>query len=146
MSQNISDSKLDTYVSKIKTGTNSNNKVINYKRAITRLAELKTEYNNLCRVLKQKSNSDSDDGDKKNKNVPNDKINIDNIVVELNSINNDLDKGSDNIKELIDKYIQYKLLLSELDIGTEQIKNEIIKVEENKNKITIHKLSLEDLV
>ena len=162
MNPNISDSKLELYISKIKTGTNSNNKVLNYKRATARLTELKSEYNKLCSVLKNKETNKTDTNDddlspeikstkkkvikkaKPDEDKP--KINIDNVISELNRINTELDNGSTNMQELIDKYVQYKLLLSDLDLESEQIKNEILKVEGNKNKITVHKLDLTDLL
>ena len=148
MTSNIADDKLDAYISKIKTTSNSANRVLNYKKAVGRLSELKTEYNNLCAVLKNKAESESDDSDdkkKKSKKRDDDKINIDSIMVELNHINTEIDKGTEDVKDLISKYIQYKSLLAEMDIASEKIKNEIYKVDESKNKITIHKLSLEDL-
>lgn len=165
MNSNISDNKLELYISKIKTGTNSNNKVLNYKRATERLKELKTEYNKLCNVLKNKDtdeldsddiNSDdinSDDKHNKKKSIKksslndddNPKINIAKIISELNKINTELDNGSNNMQELVDKYVQYKLLLNDLELESETIKNQIHKVEENKNKIIIHKLDLTQL-
>ena len=148
MTTNIADDKLDAYISKIKTGTNSANKVLNYKKAVGRLTELKTEYNNLCNVLKNKDSSESSDSDdkKKKSKKSDDKINIDNVMAELNQINTELDKGAADVKDLISKYIQYKSLLAELDIASEKVKNEIYKVDESKGKITIHKISLEDLI
>lgn len=145
---NISDEKLDTYIAKIKTGSSSS-KVSNYKKAIARLSELKTEYNNLTNALKNKS-TDSDDSETEKKKIkkkePDEKINIDNILTELHAINTELDKGSNDIKDLVCRYLQYKALLAEMDVAAEKIKNEIYKVDENKNKIVIQKIELEDLI
>ena len=148
MNQIITDNKLELYISKIKTGTNSNNKVLNYKRATERLRELKLEYNKLCDVLKEGTDDDATKKKSSKKNTTDDdksKISIEKIITELNQLNNELDNGSNNMQELVDKYVQYKLLLSDLDLESEQIKNQIMKVEENKNKITIHKLELTEL-
>lgn len=145
---NISDEKLDTYIAKIKTGSSSS-KVSNYKKAIARLTELKTEYNNLTNALKNKS-TDSDDSETEKKKIKkkesDEKINIDNILTELHAINTELDKGSNDIKDLVCRYLQYKALLAEMDVASEKIKNEIYKVDENKNKIVIQKIELEDLI
>lgn len=145
MNQNLFDEKLELYISKIKTSNNTHNKVLNYKRATTRLAELKTEYQKLCGILKEKDHhSENSDRDSKKNH---EKVDLDKIMVELNDINAELTKGGHNMQELVDHYIQYKLLLNELDIEAEEIKNEIFKVEKNKkNKITIHKLELDDII
>ena len=126
MNHDTKDDKLETFISKIKTSKNSSNKLINYNRATNRLNELKTEYNTLCDALKPKHNKKSsiteEDFDdemptktkksaKKPTNDTTEKISIDKITSELNRINSALDNGSDNMIELIDNYVQYKLLI-----------------------------------
>jgi prefoldin subunit 5 len=50
------------------------------------------------------------------------------------------------MNELIDKYLQYKSLLNDLQTESEQIKNEIYKVDETKNKIVLHKLQHDEIL
>jgi len=130
---NIKDDKLELYITKIKTSNNNHNKVLNYKRASNRINELKIEYNKFCEMLKPKKKC------KKNTSIVHN-ISIDQIMTELNNIDLVIDQGTSSMRELIDNYIRYKLLLSELELESEQIKNEIFEIKENKNKIIMNKL------
>lgn len=134
---NLKDDKLDQYMARIKESNNSNNKLVNYKKAQSRLDELKTEYNNLCKALKS---------NKKNKEKSGDKISIEKIISELNKINTNLDEDPDNILVIIDNYVQYKLLLENLETESEKFKNEILKVEQSKGKISISKINPDEIL
>lgn len=130
------DEKLESYISKIKNTNSTHNKLHNYKRASNRLTELKTEYNNLCAAIKEEVSP-----------IESEPVNIDKVITELKKLSDDLETEQPDMKVLIAKYVQYKLLLSVFDTEVEQIKNEIHKVDMNKkNKITIHKLSLEEFI
>ena len=133
------DEKLEAYILKIKESNNSNNKLLNYKKATTRLNELKSEYNKLCQVLKKnkskKSNSESEN-----------KTSIEKISTELNKISEELDHENCDMLKLIDNYVQYKLLLDNLEIDSEKIKNELFKVNLSKNKINIIKLNPKEIL
>ena len=133
------DEKLETYILKIKESNNSNNKLLNYKKATSRLNELKSEYNKLCEALKKnkskKSNNDSEN-----------KTSIEKISNELNKISEELESENCDMLKLIDNYVQYKLLLDNLEIDSEKIKNELFKVNLSKNKINIVKLDPKDVL
>jgi phenylalanyl-tRNA synthetase alpha subunit len=130
------DDKLEKFISRIKESKNSNNKLLNYKKATDRLDELKTEYNKLCEALKKNKKQDKSEN----------KISIEKISVELNKINEELDNENCDILKSIDSYVQYKLLLDSLEFESEKIKNEIFKVNLNKNKINIVKLEPNDIL
>jgi len=135
---NITDEKLETYITKIKNSNNSHNKLLNYKKATARINELKADYNKLSNKLKGKT--------KKKSAETTEKSNIEDIVNKLNEIGSELDAGSSDMNELIDKYLQYKSLLNDLQTESEQIKNEIYKVDETKNKIVLHKLQHDEIL
>lgn len=134
---NIKDDKLEKYMSRIKESNNSNNKLLNYDKATKRLEELKNNYNNLCNVLKTNKNKPTKIG----KN-----ISIEKIISGLNDIDANIDNGQIDMIELFNNYTQYKLLLNDLESETENIKNEIYKVDQKKDKISIQKLDPNELL
>lgn len=138
----MTDENLEKFIKKIKESNNSSNKLFNYKKATARLDELKNEYNNLCLAIK----SDKKTIVKKHSNKENKKLNTEKIIKELNEINSQMDDERSNLASMIDNYIRYKLLLDDLEIESENIKNEIFKVEQNKSKIIIHKLDLDEML
>lgn len=132
----IKDDKLEQYITRIKESNNSNNKLLNYRKAINRLDELKKEYNNLCSAVKPKNI--------KKENI--EKVSIEKIISALNKINKDLEGDSCDILTLIDNYIQYRTLMDNLELENEKFKNEILKVEQYDEKIIINKIELEDIL
>lgn len=134
---NSKDNKLDQYITRIKESNNSNNKLLNYKKAVNRLDELKIDYNNLCTALKINT---------KNKEKSKDKTTMEKIINELNKINMELDDESNDMHTIIDNYIQYKLLLENLETENENFKNEILKVEQSKGKISISKINPDEIL
>ena len=134
---NIKDDKLEKYMSRIKESNNSNNKLLNYDKATKRLEELKNNYNNLCNVLKTNKNKPTKIG----KN-----ISIEKIISGLNDIDANIDNGQIDMIELFNNYTQYKLLLNDLESEKENIKNEIYKVDQKKDKISIQKLDPNELL
>jgi len=138
---NTKDDELEKFLSKIKESNNSHNKLLNYQKASNRIDELKTEYKKLCSVLKPKKDKTT-----KNKQVSQGKISIEKIINELNKINTDMDSEECDMLELINSYTQYKLLLENMETETEKIKNELHKVSQNKNKIVIEKIELDDIL
>lgn len=131
------DDKLEKFLSRIKESKNSNNKLLNYKKAIARLDELKTEYNNLGKALKPS---------KKNKEKLDDKLSMEKIISGLDKINAELDNEATDMLDLIDKYIQYRLLLEDLETENESFKNEIMKVEQTRGNISISKIDPGDIL
>ena len=123
------DLQLELLMEKIKTSTSTHNKLSSYKKAQDRINELKTEYNKLCSVLQTKKKKSPD-------KIP---IHIHTSIEELSKINSLIDSNTDLI-ETIDNYIQYKLILENLETSVELAKNKIYKVEQLKNKIRIEKL------
>lgn len=135
------DKKLDLYISKITENTNTNDKIINYKKAVSRINELKIKYNNLNESLKKNKKTNS-----KNKKSGGNKINIDNMFGELEEIDKKMNDGNCDMVDLIDNYLQYKLLLDNLETETENIKNEIMEVSLVGKKIKINKIDPEDIL
>jgi hypothetical protein len=135
MDNNIKDDKLEILISKIKNSNNNHNKLLNYKKAATRINELKIEYNELCNLLTNN----------KKKKKSNNKMSINDIMDELKNIDS-LIENSNDMREIIDNFVRYKMLLNNLNTETDRIKNEIMKVEENNDKIMIHKLDSDDIL
>ena len=135
------DKKLETYISKIdEKDSNFNDKISNYKKATTRINELKTKYNNLNESLKK--NKDTKTKNKKSTG----KINVDDVLNELNDIDKKMNSDNCDMIELINNYLQYKLLLDNLESETENIKNDISEVSLVGKKIKITKIDAEDIL
>ncbi len=135
---NTHDVKFEKLIKNIKESKNSNNKLLYYKKANTRLEELKTKYNKLSEALCKQKSKKSDKTDSK--------LGIEKISLELDKINEQMDNENCDMLELIDNYIQYKLLLDNLETESEKIKNEMFKVNSNKNKITVEKINPKDIL
>jgi hypothetical protein len=136
MNCEINDAKLDSYISIIKDSDKITEKVSAYKKANRRLHTLQDEHVELCNMLKKP---------KKIKKEIQNEMNIDEILVELTNIDVMMNNNSDCMKELIEKYVQYKILLDKLEIETGNMRNEIMKVEEKSKKITVQKMSIDDI-
>lgn len=135
------DKKLELYLSKLNESKSTNDKITNYKKAMTRINELKIKYNNLNESLKKNKKVNS-----KNKKNSNDKINIDNILNELDNIDKKMNDTQCDMTEIIDNYLQYRLLLDNLEIEAENLKNEIAQVSLIGKKIKITKIEQEDIL
>ncbi len=131
----MQDEQLETWLAKLKTSKNSHNKLLNSKRAATRINELKTEYNELCKALDNKSDDKSDDED----------VSITDIISNLKKMDESIDETHD-MREMIDNFIKYKSLLKNLNIESDQIKNEISKINEKNKKIVMQKLNVNDIL
>jgi hypothetical protein len=132
------DEKMEKIIQNIKESKNSSNKLLYYKKANIRLVELKTKYNKLCEALKKPKTKPSD--------KPDNKISIEKIITELDKIYEQTENKNCDMLELIDNYVQYKLLLDNLEIESDKIKNEIFKVNNDKNKITIEKMDIKEIL
>ncbi|AGC02292.1 hypothetical protein H012_gp158 [Acanthamoeba polyphaga moumouvirus] len=131
----ISDAELEKYITRIKESNKTGNKIINYKKAVTRLDELKTEYNDIIKTLKS---------NKKSKSKSN--LSVDKIILKLEEINKELDNNNSDMMQLVENFIEYKNLLIEFESETDNIKNEINKVEKIRNKIVLEKIDINDLL
>uniref|UniRef100_A0A6G6ADJ6 Uncharacterized protein n=1 Tax=Borely moumouvirus TaxID=2712067 RepID=A0A6G6ADJ6_9VIRU len=131
----VSDSELEKYISRIKESSKTGNKIINYKKAITRLDQLKTEYNDTIKIIKSNKKA-------KSKN----NLSIDKIITKLEEINKELDNNNSDMMQLVENYIHYKNLLTEFESETDNIKNEINKVEKIHSKIVLEKIDVNDLL
>lgn len=136
MNCEINDAKLDNYISIIKDSDKTTEKINAYKKANRRLHTLQDEHDELCNMLKKP---------KKMKKDVSDKMNIDEILVELTNIDAIMNSDSNCMKELIGKYVQYKILLDKLEIETNNIRNEITKVEEKGKKISVQRMNIDDI-
>jgi len=134
MNCEINDAKLDSYISIIKDSEKTTEKVSAYKKANRRLHTLQDEHNELCNMLK-----------KPKKTKTQNEMNIDEILEGLIDIDAKMNNDSDCMKELIEKYVQYKLLLDKLEVETNNVRNDIMKVEEKSKKITVQKMSIDDI-
>lgn len=129
----MNDTKLDTYITNIKSGTTTQKKMLNYKKANRRIEMLQNEYTELCGVLKQVN---------KKKKKSND-YDIDTILKELVIIEESLDGEQVDMKETIDKFLQHKRLLTDLELGVLHIKNDIYVVNHDMN---FKKIDLTDII
>jgi len=136
MNRDIKDNKLETYISIIKSNEQSSEKLSAYKKANKRITILQEEYMELSDMLKKP---------KKNKKDNLNKYDIDEILQELSDIDSLMDDDTVSMRELINNYVQYKNLLGKLESETTNIQNEIIRVDESRNKISIQKLNIEDI-
>jgi len=134
MNCEINDAKLDGYISIIKNSDKTTEKISAYKKANRRLNTLQDEHVELCNMLKKPK--------KVKKDIQN-KLTIDEILVELTNI--DASMNDDCMRDLIEKYVQYKMLLDKLEIETNNVRNEITKVEENGKKIIVQKMNIDDI-
>lgn len=141
------DETLEHCIQKIKESNNSKTKLANYKKATKRLDELQSEYNKLSEVLKKPSGKKSDKTKKsdKKKTASSNSISIEKITSELDKILEEIDGEKSDMFELINSYVQYKLLLGDLNTEADKISNEINQVVMHKNKITITKLDPDDV-
>ncbi|QGR54271.1 hypothetical protein [Moumouvirus maliensis] len=131
----VSDSELEKYISRIKESSKTGNKLINYKKAVTRLDQLKTEYNDIVKITK----SGKKTGSKNN-------LSVDKIITKLEEINKELDSNNLDMMQLVETYLEYKNLLTEFESETNNIKNEINKVEKTHKKIVLEKIDIDDLL
>ena len=141
------DDILEKHLTKLKESNNSKNKLLHYKKAVKRLDELESEYNSLSKALEKppakKSTSSKTKIRQKYDNTP---ISIEKIIKELSKIMDEIETNKDDMSQVINSYIQYKLLLDDLDTETSKMKNEIASIGLNKNKITITKLDPDNIL
>ena len=136
------DKILEKHITKLKESKNSNNKLIHYKKAVKRLDELESDYNSLSKALEKplaKKSTTSSKTNKSNRSTDN-VVSIEKITNELSKILDDIETNKADMSHVINNYVQYKLLLEDLDSETSKMKNEIHKIGLNKNKITISRL------
>ncbi|AZL90012.1 hypothetical protein QKC54_gp0846 [Megavirus baoshan] len=131
----IVDAELEQRLTKIKECKKTSNKLVNYKKAIERLDEMKQEYNDLCKSLKS---------NKKSKSKSN--LSIEKIMSRLEEINDKLDDDNNDMLELISNYIECRTLVNNLEFETDHIKNEIYKIDQSKKKITVEKIDIEGIL
>jgi len=136
MNCSISDAKLDAYISTIKESEQITEKMSAYKKANRRLHVLQNEHVELCNMLKKA---------KKNKKDVSNKTNIDDLLEELTDIDNAMNDDTECMKMLIEKYVKYKTLLNNLEIEADNMRNEIMKVEESGKRIIVQKLDFNDI-
>lgn len=136
MNYSISDAKLDAYISTIKESEQITEKMSAYKKANRRLHVLQNEHVELCNMLKKV---------KKSKKDASNKASIDDLLEELTDIDNAMNDDAECMKTLIEKYIQHKTLLNNLEIEADNMRNEIMKVEESGKRIIVQKLDVNDI-
>lgn len=132
----ISDAKLDAYISTMKESEKITEKMSAYKKATRRLHVLQDEHVELCNTLKKP---------KKSKKDTSNKVSIDDLLEELADIDSAMNDDTECMKTLIEKYIQHKALLNTLEIEADNMRNEIMKVEESGKRITVQKLDANDI-
>ncbi|AVL94165.1 hypothetical protein mvi_805 [Megavirus vitis] len=131
----IIDAELEQRLIKIKECKKTSNKLVNYKKAIERLDEMKQEYNDLCKSLKS---------NKKSKSKSN--LSIEKIISRLEEINTKLDDDNNDMLELISNYIECRTLVNNLEFETDHIKNEIYKIDQSKKKIIVEKINIDEIL
>lgn len=126
----MNDNKLNGYMTVLRDSDDIEEKVLNYKKANRRLDLLKEEYEELCRMMKQPS--------KKKKR----ELDLTTITEELNKLEEALNEETVDIRDVINKMMQYKMVLDNYDQSVLNLKNEISKVNSDK---TLEKIDLNDL-
>ncbi|AFX92962.1 hypothetical protein [Acanthamoeba polyphaga mimivirus] len=131
----IIDAELEQRLIKIKECKKTSNKLVNYKKAIERLDEMKQEYNDLCKSL---------ESNKKSKSKSN--LSIEKIISRLEEINDKFDDDNNDMLELVSSYIECRALINNLEFETDHIKNEIYKIDQSKKKIIVEKIDIEGIL
>lgn len=142
---NITDEKLDTYITNIKNTELSNTEILdNYKKATKRIGILKVKYNKINEINKPKSkkskkkqSSDSESEEE---------ILIGELVEKLDKIKADLESESNDLNTMVDLYSEYHKLVIQLESQYNELQNLFYKIDTNKsNEITITKIDLENI-
>jgi hypothetical protein len=126
------DSIIEKCLSRINDSNNSNNKLLNYKKAVNRLNELKDEYNVSCKRLKAPI--------KKSKSK-----NIDKIITDAEMINDEI-SNNDDLSEIIDKYIDYRDIVINMKDDVEKIKNNFNIVKESMDDFELVAFDISEII
>jgi len=127
------DEKLETYIANMK-GDVMSERLLAYKKATRRLDSLQNEYDECVELMKPSKKKKKSDRD------------LDSILDELTTIESSFDDGSLDMKDMITNFMRCKMLLSNLELETSNIKNKIMKVGMHNGEIVIEKLKLEELL
>ena len=132
---NITDEKLDTYISNIKNPDSTETEILlNYKKATKRIDGLKSKYNKISDKSKSKSDSDS--------NSNSDDMPLTELIAELDRIKSDLESNSD-LTSILNLYIEYRKLIDILSSKHTELQNQFYKIDGSKADISISKINLE---
>lgn len=143
---NISDEKLDSYISNIKNSELGDTEILlNYKKATKRINILKTKYNKISdsnkskTIPKKKTNSDSDASDE-------DDIPIEDLVADLDRIKTELESESVDLSSILNLYLEYHRLIEILQLKYAELQNSFHKIDTNKSDIVINKINLDHVL
>lgn len=139
---NITDEKLDTYISNIKNSELPNTEILlNYKKATKRINVLKTKYNKINELNKPKSKKKSIDSDSEDDDIP-----IEDLVADLNRIKTELESESIDIGSVLTLYAEYHKLITVLQLRYDELQNSFHKIDTNKSDIVINKINLDNIL
>jgi len=127
----MNDQKLNEYMSQMSDSDDIQVRVTAHRKAKRRLDNLQSEYDELCDLIKQSPKKKKKD------------IDLQTLVEELNQLDNTLSDETIDIREMIEKMMQYKNFLDNYDQLVASLKNEIVKV---KTDFTSEKINLNDLL
>lgn len=133
----IKDKKIESLLTKIKESSDSNEKVSYYKKAVTRLNNLKNKYNDACDKLEKNTSKDEN---------LDECLNINTLVSELEELETKFDGEITDMSVIVDDYLKYKKLLLNLENAIKINKNKIYKIDSSKNKIKIVKLENNSII
>lgn len=122
------DEEIEHYVEKIKNG-NFKNRSSNYKKAVKRLEIINDEYKKLCEISNSKPK------------LKKSKLSIKELIDELDKIDSCIDENKTNMEELIKKYINKKIMLNDMTLELNDMKNELYRVNMKSKKIELVKLN-----
>lgn len=142
----IKDDDLELYLEKIKSNTSSNSRLKYYKKATSRLDQLKDEYSKLCDVLSPDDNQDSKHKKRKKTKSVVEPESIEKIMSDMEKIHNSITKTNGDMQHLIAQYLQFKNMIDVLEINTNNFKNEIQRVDSKRSKIIIEPLDIDDIL
>lgn len=139
---NITDEKLDTYISNIKNSELPNTEILlNYKKATKRINVLKTKYNKVNELNKPKSKKKSMDSDSEDDDIP-----IEDLVVNLDRIKTKLESESIDIGSVLTLYTEYHKLIALLQLRYDELQNSFHKIDTTKSDIVINKINLDNIL
>lgn len=142
----MKDEELEDLMTKFRESKNSNNKLLYYKKAVKRLDGLRSEYNNLCKIVTDNKEAPA------NVNVDA-SCSIEKIVNKLTAISDNIDanhasgSASDgDIAAIINDYCNYATILTAMQNKYESFTNEIFKVTSDRKQISISKIDISNML